>query len=169
MSEYPWDIENMMLGQHDQPCDCAICDEIWYNREVRRNRRKNTLDEVTRLKIALDVAERQRDAKWVETGLQSEMRRNDLLNADIKRLQQDLCMWQEMYKEIEVKLNAQQQKCNIYKCMERKDLKLHIENLQKKVKELEQQLDRIACGYWNETACHSISREALKAIRGRDD
>ena len=38
MSEYPWDIENMMLAQHDQPCDCAICDEIHMNRAIRKNR-----------------------------------------------------------------------------------------------------------------------------------
>lgn len=162
MSEYPWDMENMVLAQHEQPCDCAICDEIYYNREVRRNRKKSVLDEVTRLKAALDVAERQRDDKWIESGLLSEMRRNDLLNADIKRLQQDLCMWQEMYNEIDSRLKVQQEKCNIYKCMERKDLKLHIENLQKKVKELEQQLDRIACGYWNEEQCHNIAKEALE-------
>ena len=38
MSEYPWDIENMMLAQHNQPCDCAICDEIHRTREIRKGR-----------------------------------------------------------------------------------------------------------------------------------
>jgi hypothetical protein len=38
MSEYPWDFENMMLAQHDQPCDCAICDEIHRAREARKSR-----------------------------------------------------------------------------------------------------------------------------------
>lgn len=38
MSEYPWDIENMMLAQHDQPCDCAICDDIHRAREARKSR-----------------------------------------------------------------------------------------------------------------------------------
>ena len=148
MSEYPWDMENMVLAQHDQPCDCAICDEIWYNREVRRNRKKNVLDEVTRLKTALDVAERQRDDAWIKSGLLSEQRRNDLLYTENEKLK--------------AKIQEQNAKCNIYKCMERKDLKLHIENLQKKVGELQSQLDRIACGYWNEEQCHSIAKEALE-------
>lgn len=38
MSEYPWDIEGMMLAQHNQPCDCAICDEIHRARAVRKSR-----------------------------------------------------------------------------------------------------------------------------------
>lgn len=40
MSEYPWDIENMMLAQHEQPCDCAICDDIHMARLMRRKRRE---------------------------------------------------------------------------------------------------------------------------------
>lgn len=148
MSEYPWDIENMMLGQHDQPCDCAICDEIYFNRETRRQRRKGQLEEVEKLKISLKVAEQQRDDRWIEVGLMSEQRRNDLLYAENEKLK--------------AKIQEQNEKCNIYKCMERKDLKLHIENLQKKVKELEQQLDRIACGFWNETECHNIAKAALE-------
>jgi len=44
MSEYPWDIENTMLAQHEQPCDCAICDEIHFNRETRRQKRRTATD-----------------------------------------------------------------------------------------------------------------------------
>lgn len=151
MSEYPWDMENMVLAQHEQPCDCAICDEIHFNRESRRLRRKSnreSLDEIQKLTIALKVAEQQRDDRWIEVGLMSEQRRNDLLYAENETLK--------------AKIQEQNAKCNIYKCMERKDLKLHIENLQKKVAELQSQLDRIACGYWNEEQCHSIAKEALE-------
>lgn len=151
MSEYPWDMENIILAQHEQPCDCAICDEIHFNRESRRLRRKNnreSLDEIQKLTIALKLSEQQRDDWWIKTGLMSERRRNDLLYAENEKLK--------------AKIQEQDAKCNIYKCMERKDLKLHIENLQKKVKELEQQLDRIACGFWNETECHSIAKAALE-------
>lgn len=28
-----------MLSQHNQPCDCAICDQIHFNRETRRKKR----------------------------------------------------------------------------------------------------------------------------------
>ena len=41
MSEYPWDIENMMLSQHDQPCDCLICDQIHMARAMRRKYRES--------------------------------------------------------------------------------------------------------------------------------
>ena len=40
MNEYPWYIENMMLSQHDQPCDCVICDQIHMAREMRRKYRR---------------------------------------------------------------------------------------------------------------------------------
>ena len=48
MSEYPWDFENNILAAHDQPCDCAICDEIHFQREMRKKRRKEaaTCDKV---------------------------------------------------------------------------------------------------------------------------
>lgn len=49
MSEYPWDLENRMLHQHEQPCDCAICDEIHFQRESRRQRRKGQLDPQKRI------------------------------------------------------------------------------------------------------------------------
>ena len=39
MSEYPWDFENNILAAHDQPCDCAICDEIHFQRLMRKKRR----------------------------------------------------------------------------------------------------------------------------------
>lgn len=148
MSEYPWDMEEMFLAQHKQPCDCAICDDIHFNRESRRLLRKAKLDDIQRLTIALKVVEQQRDDKWIEVGLMSERKRNDLLFAENERLKE--------------KIKAQDAKCNIYKCMERKDLKLHIEQLQKKVSELQRQLDRIACGYWDETHCHNIAKEALE-------
>lgn len=44
MSEYPWDFENMVLGEHDQPCDCALCDEIHFNRAIRKKRMKEMIN-----------------------------------------------------------------------------------------------------------------------------
>ena len=69
MSEYPWDIENMMLEQHDQPCDCAICDEIQMNRAIRGSRMKDKSFSVTdketiaEYKQALQRAKKERD-EW---------------------------------------------------------------------------------------------------------
>lgn len=44
MSEYPWDFENMVLRQHDQPCDCALCDEVHFQREMRKKRMKEIVN-----------------------------------------------------------------------------------------------------------------------------
>lgn len=93
MSEYPWGIENMMLAQHDQPCDCAICDEIHFNRESRRKERKSisVLQEaLAKTQVALHVSESQRTELWIERGLLSERKRNELLFAENQRMKEAL-------------------------------------------------------------------------------
>ena len=101
MSEYPWDIENMMLAQHDQPCDCAICDEIHFNRETRRQKRRTATDPDCLVRNANAAWERATGANYPAHA-----------EAIIKGLQE--------------KLKEQSAKCNIYNCMDRKDLKLRI-------------------------------------------
>lgn len=111
MSEYPWDIENLMLAQHDQPCDCAICDEIHFNRETRRQKRRTATDPDCLVRNANAAWERATGANYPAHA-----------EAIIKGLQE--------------KLKEQSAKCNIYNCMDRKDLKLRIEQLENMHKEI---------------------------------
>lgn len=158
MSEYPWDIENMILEQHNQPCDCAICDDIHMARAMRRKRREAAVN-----------CDKQHSCAQVECPY-----------CEIDRLREVNAKLCTKTSELNAKLEDQKAKCNIYNCMDRKDLKLHIEMLQKNIGELAERgeadtlywkgkasdfrsaLDRIACGYGNEEQCHTIAKVALE-------
>lgn len=146
MSEYPWDIENMMLAQHDQPCDCAICDEIHFNRETRRNRRKG-FDPVKERDAAYHLG--YRDAEelvlrankaWCDATGSSYPAHAEAIIAGLRAVidaeRKNVAYAQKKWAEAESSLDVQKAKCNIYNCMDRKDLKLRIEQLENMHKEI---------------------------------
>ncbi|MDD2898971.1 MAG: hypothetical protein PHI31_09690 [Desulfuromonadaceae bacterium] len=132
MSEYPWDIENMMLAQHEQPCDCAICDEIHFNRETRRQKRRTATDP--------DCLVKSVNAAWERaTGANYPAHAEAIINglrAVIVAESKNVAYAQSKWADAESRLESQRDKCNIYNCMDRKDLKMRIEQLENMHKEI---------------------------------
>jgi predicted RNase H-like nuclease (RuvC/YqgF family) len=135
MSEYPWDIENMMLAQHDQPCDCAICDQIHFNRETRRRKRKEPAP-------PSPLYGKINELKCVISDLKREVKEKDAEIIDCEdRILRCNQAWESATgasypAHAAAKIAAMRDKCNIYKCMDRKDLKLRIEQLENMHKEI---------------------------------
>ena len=95
MSEYPWDFENMVLEQHDQPCDCAICDEIHFQRLMRRKRREEMKTSTTLNPDLAATVNQYQDRKF------GSMSVTDQLNREIYRLREENERFKVMYKGFE--------------------------------------------------------------------
>jgi SMC interacting uncharacterized protein involved in chromosome segregation len=73
VSSFPWDYENDILADHKQPCDCAICDEIHFQRLMRKKRRK----------------EMETEAVYGSMSVNEQLNREiDRLKAEVERLQE---------------------------------------------------------------------------------
>lgn len=140
MSEYPWDMENMILAQHEQPCDCAVCDEIHFDRETRRNNRKRN-SSINEVWMQCTGANYPAHAEAIISGLRRKLEASEKALTQclsdiegykmrIDNLMENFNSDQETIHYFMQEIAAQKAKCNIYNCMDRKDLKLRIQQLE---------------------------------------